>query len=83
MKKISFESTYEELKHNIVNRVEEGIGRFESTYEELKLKIISGNFKVRVMFWVYLWGIETKRIPMGPAPETLFWVYLWGIETSV
>jgi len=50
MKKISFESTYEELKHNIVNRVEEGIGRFESTYEELKLKIISGNFKVRVMF---------------------------------
>ncbi len=34
------------------------------------------------LFWLYLWGIETKHIPNYCRMFHQFWLYLWGIETS-
>jgi len=56
--------------------------RFESTYEELKQALSQVTEKAEAQFWVYLWGIETRRLQVRINTEQRFWVYLWGIETE-
>ena len=56
---------------------------FESTYEELKhCQINYFSFNI-IIFWVYLWGIETSIWFTCLTQAAPFWVYLWGIETPV
>ena len=58
-----------------------GISGFDLTYEGLKL--LGGLLAAigPVLFWSYLWGIEThKRGNQESKKRWAFWSYLWGIE---
>ncbi len=62
---------------------EEKNHRFESTYEELKRLFLPLCSFFSLLFWVYLWGIETSLAATCSYIFKKFWVYLWGIETKI
>ena len=79
----SFDRTYEELKHSNSLKLTLNGQSFDRTYEELKLANECEVTGFYILFWSYLWGIETVSAdrPKNYLPGR-FWSYLWGIETS-
>ena len=63
-----FEPTYEELKPRQEKDELLALIRFEPTYEELKHHITLIPLHAQVVFWAYLWGIETD--PASPPVST-------------
>ena len=57
--KYSFEPTYEELKQTTTRKILPRASCFEPTYEELKQNIFIVSLDKFILFWAYLWGIET------------------------
>ena len=60
-----FDRTYEELKQCIHAKRVENRGSFDRTYEELKRPLVYLPFPPLVLFWSYLWGIETGNRRCG------------------
>ena len=55
---------------------------FQTTYEELKPRNIYLWLYHLYSFSDYLWGIETRDVPLSIALALRFSDYLWGIETN-
>ena len=78
-----FDLTYEGLKHHWMFHVLTPPLRFDLTYEGLKLPFRTRWSRLTILFWSYLWGIETLLIQLIRFQLPEFWSYLWGIETRL